>query len=262
MAEIFLDSKIRYYATLPIFAVVFTTNILRANLLQILKDEPKVDMKQTKQNSVLARSRTLHGPNAFYVNDKAYRTRKAVFIKKDTGILLNPPEAKNPMEQMQGMQDPSAALGMMKSQFVFIIIQGALAYWVSHLFSGFLVAKTPFPLTYKFKSTMQRGVDVENLEPGYVSGLCWYFFIMVTVSGLITFIQSWKHESALAADPNANDPMAMMGQPPMGGMPGMGGGPDMKKLYNTEKEALEIFPYEFQLENAEGDLLRKWRKTG
>ncbi len=36
------------------------------------------------------------------------------------------------------------------------------AYWVSHLFSGFLVAKTPFPLTFQFKSMLQRGVVAQG----------------------------------------------------------------------------------------------------
>jgi len=258
MSDIFLDSKIRNYATLPILFVVIMVNVLRSNALIIFKDEQKVDMKQMKNNNILARAKMLKSANANYINDKAFRVRKAYFVKKDSGILLSPPAAPNPMQQMQ-QQDPTQALSMMKSQFVFILSQGALAYWVSHLFSGFLVAKTPFPLTYKFKSTMQRGVDVDNLEPGYVSGLCWYFFIMVSMSGFMAFVQSLKHESAQAADPGANDPLMMMGQPPMGaGMPGMGG-PDMKKLYNTERESLEIFPYEFVLENVETDLLRKWR---
>lgn len=260
LGDIFLDSKIRNYATLPILFVVIMVNVLRSNALIIFKDDPKVDMKQMKHNSVLARAKMLKSPNANYLCDKVFRARKAYFVKKDVGVLLSAPPAPDPMKQMQN-QDPSAALGMMKSQFVFIISQGALAYWVSHLFSGFLVAKTPFPLTYKFKSTMQRGVDVDNLEPGYVSGLCWYFFIMVSMSGFMAFIQSLRHENAQVSDPGANDALMMMaGQPPMGGgLPGMGG-PDMKKLYNTEKEGLEIFPYEFVLENVESDLLRKWRQ--
>jgi len=43
-------------------------------------------------------------------------------------------------------------MGMMKNQMFFMVSQGVLAYWVSHLFSGFLVAKTPFPLTFQFKT--------------------------------------------------------------------------------------------------------------
>jgi len=63
-------------------------------------------------------------------------------------------------------------MGMMKNQMFFMVSQG-LPYWVSHLFSGFLVAKTPFPLTFQFKSMMQREdtlVYFERLFDAYYLG--------------------------------------------------------------------------------------------
>merc|ERR1712100_703714 len=107
------------------------------------------------------------------------------------------------------------------------------AYWVSHLFSGFLVAKTPFPLTFQFKSMLQRGVEVSSLEPGYVSSLCWYIFVMMSSSGLIGLLQSFRDASKMAPD---DDPMSGMGGPSPMGM----GGPDMSKIYKQEQESLEI----------------------
>merc|ERR1719378_953562 len=89
------------------------------------------------------------------------------------------------MEALSQGPDPMAAMGMMKTQMIFMVSQGGLAYWVSHLFSGFLVAKTPFPLTFRFKSMLQRGVEVSALEPGYVSSLCWYFIVMMSSSALV-----------------------------------------------------------------------------
>merc|ERR1719326_50232 len=91
--------------------------------------------------------------------------------------------------------DPAQTMGMLKNQMVFVVIQGGLAYWVSHLFSGFLVAKTPFPLTFRFKAMLQRGVEVSSLEPGYVSSLCWYFFVMTSSHGLIGWVQSIRDAS-------------------------------------------------------------------
>merc|ERR1719411_2317338 len=88
-----------------------------------------------------------------------------------------------------GGGDPMAAMGMMKNQMVFMVLQGLLAYWVSHLFSGFLVAKTPFPLTFQFKGMLQRGVEVQSLEPGYVSSFCWYIFVMMSSHSLIGLMQ-------------------------------------------------------------------------
>merc|ERR1719420_1344844 len=159
--------------------------------------------------------------------------------------------------------DPMMAMGMMKNQMFFMISQGVLAYWVSHLFSGFLVAKTPFPLTFQFKSMMQRGVEVTSLEPGYVSSLCWYFFIMMSSNGLLGWAQSLRDASKVQ-DPGDDPMVAMMGgmggmgaNPMMGMMGGMGG-PDMSKIYKQEQESLEILQHDFILENAEMDLWRKW----
>merc|ERR1712060_560131 len=145
---------------------------------------------------------------------------------------MGPPKQKDPMEQLAAGPDPMMAMGMMKSQMVFVVLQGALAYWVSHLFSGFLVAKTPFPLTFQFKSMLQRGVEVASLEPGYVSSLCWYIFVMMSSHSLLGLVQSFKDSSKTDS---GEDPMSVM-MGPMGGMnsPMMGGGmggPDMTKVY-------------------------------
>merc|ERR1719150_616919 len=129
--------------------------------------------------------------SAHILCERSYKSRKAFFVKKDAGVLVkNVPKPKDPMEALSGGGDPMMAMGMMKNQMLFMVSQGLLAYWVSHFFSGFLVAKTPFPLTFQFKSMMQRGVEVQALEPGYVSSLCWYMFVMCTSHNLIGLVTS------------------------------------------------------------------------
>jgi len=258
MPGILLDEKIRDYVLLPIFIVVVLTSALRSNLVTIFKAETKADLKEAKHSNMLSRCRKLRD-NANYLGDKAFRARRAYFIKKDVGALMKPPKQKDPMQQLTAGPDPMMAMGMLKNQMVFVVLQGALAYWVSHLFSGFLVAKTPFPLTFQFKSMLQRGVEVSSLEPGYVSSLCWYIFVMMSSSGLLGVLQSFK--DATADDPG-DDPMSVMmgpmgmGGPMMGGM----GGPDMTKIFKQEQESLEILQHEFLLENVETELWRKWRQ--
>merc|ERR1712151_793694 len=134
-------------------------------------------------------------------------------------------------------------MGMMKNQMLFVVSQGVLGYWVSHQFHGFLVAKTPFPLTFRVKNMLQRGVEVPALEAGYVSALSWYFFIQISSYPLIAFIQSLINRDVEAE----GDPMSMM-------MGTMGGGPDMAKVYKQESEGLEILNYEFALDNIETEL--------
>jgi len=256
--SILLDDKIRDYVLLPIFIVVVLTSVLRSNLLAIFKSSSKVDLKEVRTNSMLGRCRLLR-QNAAYLAEKPFRLRKAFFVKKDVGFLVkNVPKAKDPMEALSAGGDPMMAMGMMKNQMVFMVSQGLLAYWVSHLFSGFLVAKTPFPLTFQFKGMLQRGVEVQSLEPGYVSSLCWYMFVMMSSHSLIALVQSFtsKSDAEMLDDPM----MAMMGT--MGGGMGggmMGGGPDPAKLYKGEQESLEMVQHEHVLDNIETELLRKWR---
>merc|ERR1719422_245196 len=182
---------------------------------------------------MLARCRVLR-QHSHMLSEKAFKTRKAYFVKKDQGVLVkSPPKAKDPMEALSAGPDPMMAMGMMKNQMFFMVSQGLLAYWVSHLFSGFLVAKTPFPLTFQFKSMMQRGVEVSSLEPGYVSSLCWYMFVMISSHSLIALVQSFF--SNVNSDED-NPMMAMMGTMGGGAMGGgnpmmPGGGPDPSKVY-------------------------------
>merc|ERR1719356_1206297 len=196
--------------------VVVLTSVLRSNLMCIFKSDPKIDTKEAKTNNMLSRCRLLR-QHAHYLSEKAFKARKAYFVKKDHGVLVkNPPKAKDPMEALSAGPDPMMAMGMMKNQMFFMVSQGLLAYWVSHLFDGFLVAKTPFPLTFQFKGMMQRGVNVASLEPGYVSSLCWYMFVMMSSHSLISLIQALFFKTNAGDDDNPM--MAMMGT--MGG--GMG----------------------------------------
>merc|ERR1719433_1288537 len=207
---------------------------------------------------MLSRCRMLRA-SAHILCERSYKSRKAYFVKKDAGVLVkSPPKAKDPMEALSAHPDPSMAMDMMKSQIFFLVSQSVLAYWVSHLFSGFLVAKTPFPLTFQFKSMMQRGVEVQALEPDYVSSLCWYMFVMMSSHSLIGLVQSFFSKSDTSDDDNPM--MAMMGTMG-GGMNSMmpGGGPDMSKVYKQEQESLEVIQHEFAMDSAETELWRKWR---
>mmetsp|Transcript_97634 Transcript_97634/g.172942 ORF Transcript_97634/g.172942 Transcript_97634/m.172942 type:complete len:267 (-) Transcript_97634:263-1063(-) len=261
MPHILLDSNIRDYVLIPIFLMVVMCSALRSNLLAIFASDPKVDLKEVTTNSMLGRCKLLRA-GAHFLPEKSFKSRRAYFVKKDQGVLVkNPPKPKDPMEMLSGGgagADPMAAMGMMKNQMVFMVLQGLLAYWVSHLFSGFLVAKTPFPLTFQFKGMLQRGVDVQSLEPGYVSSFCWYMFVMMSSHSLMGLFQFFFSKSD--ADEGDNPMMAMMGAMG-GGMGGMmpGGGPDMSKIYKQEQESLDMIQHEFVLENVETELWRKWR---
>jgi len=177
-------------------------------------------------------------------------------------LVKNPPKPKDPMDALSGAGDPMAMMGHMKSQVVFMVFQGLLGYWVSFLFSGFLVAKVPFPLTFQFKAMTQRGVDVSALDPGYVSSLCWYMFILISGHSILSMVQSMFFKSDAVEEDN---PMMMMGGMAGAGMMPGAGAPDMAKVFKQEQEALEMIHHEFLLgapgssDGIELELWRKWR---
>mmetsp|Transcript_1864 Transcript_1864/g.1294 ORF Transcript_1864/g.1294 Transcript_1864/m.1294 type:complete len:119 (-) Transcript_1864:34-390(-) len=55
--------------------------------------------------------------------------------------------------------------------------------WVNHFLSGFISGKVPFPLSEKFRSMLQRGVELRALDVRYVSSLSWCFLMLFTIGG-------------------------------------------------------------------------------
>ena len=71
------------------------------------------------------------------------------------------------------MSDPGMLSEMLTKNLTMIVPQIATGAWVNFFFSGFVVAKVPFPLTQKFKLMLQRGVELNSLDVSYVSSLSW-----------------------------------------------------------------------------------------
>jgi hypothetical protein len=82
--------------------------------------------------------------------------------------------------------------------------------WVNYFFSGFVVAKVPFPLTQRFREMLQRGVDLQGLDVTYVSSLSWYFLNVFGINGLL---QLALGEATTVNDMQAQQQMMMMARP-------------------------------------------------
>ena len=262
--ELHLDAEIRDKVLLPIVFVVAISTLLRSNVSRILgQPQPRVDLEEVSRGAFMQRLGRMKSEGDI-LTSKNWKSRKTGFL----ATLSSPPTQKSAMESLMAQhQDPSMTMNMLVNQVTFIALHGTLGYWISHMFSGFLVAKLPFPLTHTLKQTFQRGVEVENLPSAYVSSLSFYILVSVAVSGLIEVarraLSGWSVETEgeeQAGGVSAQMELAMMGTgmampPPQASM----GQTDVKKLFETEKENLDVHVHRFKLDDVEAKLLKQWR---
>ena len=89
------------------------------------------------------------------------------------------------------------------------------------------MVRIPVPLSLKFKSMTQRGIELQALDVSFVSSFSWYVLVSVGISGVISLL--------LGRQSTVNDAAAMEQQMKMG----QAGQPmDTPKLYQAEQEAL------------------------
>ncbi|SBT77554.1 ER membrane protein complex subunit 3, putative [Plasmodium ovale] len=257
MDTLILDERIRIYALLPIFIIVLLVCIIKSNIAQMSRPTIKMDVEKLRQNNFLARFTQLKINHGF-ISPVAFLSRKYFFNKPQVGFFNDMPEQANPFDTLL-KQDPSDLFGMVKNQIPFLVLQLGLGFLINLFFSGYLVAKIPFPLTYKFKSTLQMGMDIELLDMKFVSSLSWYFLVMFGSNGLISIIDYFVLQDR---DRSQNNPMDnLMGSPnPLIKQPvNVNNVPDLKKFYEKKKAELETVRYKFLLENIEYNLVENWK---
>ncbi len=91
------------------------------------------------------------------------------------------------MAQMQGMMEGMGGAGGMLPTILFSVVTMG---WINYAFGGILLAKVPFNLSQQFKSITQSGIEMENLNVQYISGISFYFFIMFGLGQLYSLFLS------------------------------------------------------------------------
>ncbi|KAJ0017530.1 hypothetical protein Pint_09524 [Pistacia integerrima] len=135
---------------------------------------------------VILRARNLRA-GANFIPAKSFRARRVYFSNEENGLLYVPKgQAQNPQAQM--FSDPNMAMDMMKKNLSMIIPQTLTFAWVNFFFSGFVAAKIPFPLTQRFRSMLQNGIDLSTVDVSYVSSRSWYFLNLFGLRGLFSLI--------------------------------------------------------------------------
>jgi len=103
----------------------------------------------------------------------------------------------------------------------------------------------PFGLTDRFKSMLQRGINLNNLDVSYVSSLSWYFITLFGMRGLFDIV--------LGSGNDATDNAQAMAQQ-MTGAPGMQPN-DTAKMNAAERTELEITAHDWIVSGAEYRIL-------
>ncbi|CAK7345046.1 unnamed protein product [Dovyalis caffra] len=230
MAEdLVLDTAIRDWVLIPLTVVMILIGILRYFVSKLMRSQQNPDAKVVKEGQVVVRARNLRA-GANFIPAKSFRARRAYFSNEENGLLHVPKgQGQNPQAQM--FSDPNMAMDMMKKNLSMIIPQTLTFAWVNFFFSGFVAAKIPFPLTQRFRSMLQNGIDLSTVDVSYVSSRSWYFLNLFGLRGLFSLI---------LGEENAMDDTQRMMQ--MSGF-----GMDPTKNLSAEKDGLDIIQHEWAL---------------
>jgi len=232
--DITLDPGIRVWIFVPIAFITFLFGLAMHYVRLIVAGEQKATMEQIKDSQILMRSRVIKA-NSRFVCPRAWHMRKAYFIDEDKGVLSL--GKKKPAQQKNMMTDPTMAHEMMKGQLLNMVPNLVIGYVINMLFSGFLIAKVPFPLTFRFKSMLQRGVELPELDPSWISSASWYFICIFGLRRLYSLV---------LGENNQADQARLMEQQ-MNGMAAGMANQDMGAAYKKEWEEFTVHKHRHQL---------------
>lgn len=237
--DLIVDSQIRVWVFLPIVVITFLVGIVRHYVSILLTSQKKVEIQQLKDSQVILRARVLR-ENGKYIPRDAFLMRRQVFNREEDGYLTQ----KRPAVTQNMMTDPSMMSDMVKGNLTNVLPMIIIGGWINWMFSGFITTKVPFPLTLRFKSMLQRGIELSHLDASWVSSASWYFlnvFGLRSIYALVLGENNAADQSRQMQDQMSGAAMAMPQDP--------------KIAFKAEWEALEIVDHQWALADIESKLL-------
>lgn len=150
----------------------------------------KQEVPQIREQRSLLRGVNLR-TNAYNLSRSSFEARKSYIVSAfQSGAFLKDPDAKG-KPAANPMTDPAAMegmMGMMKGNMAMMVPQTLIMGWINAFFSGFVVLKLPFPLTPKFKSMLQSGVQTRDLDVRWVSSISLYFLCMFGLQSIFIYL--------------------------------------------------------------------------
>ncbi|KAJ3378896.1 ER membrane complex subunit 3 [Entophlyctis sp. JEL0112] len=143
----------------------------------------------------------------------------------------------------------------LKKNMMMVVPQTIIMAWINFFFSGFILIKLPFPLTVRFKSMLQAGIDTRDMDVTWVSSISWYFLNLMGLQSIFTIILGEGNSAGGLRDMQQMQQMnpAMMAA-------GAGQSPDATAIFKSEREFLEIAQHRCRLEGVEQRVLEAFGK--
>jgi hypothetical protein len=261
-----LDTSIRNWVFIPITIITIAVNLL-IKYLTILsnqkKKEPKPSSAQHENEddnfiktemqgrdsdliikSAIARSLKLR-TNYMNISERGFKLRRAFFINSNDGFFKKKFENKAP-----DLMNPNMMFDMLKKSGVSGLYYVIIFVGVGFFFSGFILLKLPFGLTQKFRSMLQQGLNLPDVDVSYVSAISWCLLLIFGLNSIVQHFDGGENFSMI------REQEQMMKAPMMGafGQPGN----EFEKLLNDEKDNIEIIPHYSLLDDSMDRLIEKY----
>jgi hypothetical protein len=182
--------------------------------------------------------------NFMHISERGFKLRKGFFCN-DGGFFSQKIENKAPE-----VMNPNMMVDVLKKNLINGLYYALIFVGVGYMFSGFILLKLPFGLTQKFRSMLQQGLNLPDVDVSYVSAISWCFILVFGLNSILQHFDGGDSFSML------NQQEQMM-KAPMQMMPGQPG-TDFEKVFSTEKENIEIIPHFSMLEDSLDRLLEKY----
>lgn len=239
MAELLLDSKIRFWVFLPIMAITFLVGIIKHYLFIFMSNDKTAEKQQIYDSQVLLRSRLLR-ENGKYLPKESFLMRKSYFCNEENGYFVK--QKRTPNVKMP-MSDPKMMADMLKGNFLNMIPMVVIGGWINWAYAGFLCTKVPFPLTFRFKPMLQKDVNLVSLDASWVSSASWYIINLFGLRSMYNLV---------LGENNAADQTKMMQDQMSGAALSMPD--DLNKAFKAECDSLSVTQHTWIVKGAEQTL--------
>lgn len=240
-SDLVVDPQIRVWVFLPIVVITFLVGILRHYISIFLTSHKKVDIQQLQDSQLILRSRLLR-QNCKYIPYTSFLMRRYAFNKENEGYLTQ----KRPPVSQNMMTDHTMMTDMLKGNATNVLPMIIIGGWINWMFSGFITTKVPFPLTLRFQSMLQTGIELQNLDASWVSSASWYFlnvFGLRSIYALVLGENNGADQSRQMQEHISGTAMAMPVDP--------------KIPFKAEWEALEIIDHKWAFADIEKQYINK-----